>query len=222
MREKIADIYEGLRQRKNEIDLTRADQILPGWRDYIGKTLYESRSSKHNPTDEMDEWTIDDVSVMAKDPNTVWETTGCFHFPDGKVTKKLVEEARDYVEKYENIPLDMFQILFHISRHDKWGKSMAGEPYEPGVGFKFRNMAFDPADHKEKIEADRKEYEEYYKPREGYVACERCGKQIPEDQAVKHKLIYQGTLYGKKAVLSRVATFCSGQCAMDEQMSLEG
>jgi hypothetical protein len=81
----------------------------------------------------------------------------------------------------------------------------------------------DKGDFGEKINADREEYERTYKPREGYVKCERCGKQVPENEVVKYKLIYQTwDQYRGRYVTSRIGTFCSGECAMNEQMALEG
>ena len=127
----------------------------------------------------------------------------------------------------------MFEVILSIERTQVWGngaapfrngattKVMSSERYtENGFG---HNVSLDPDSFKEKIVKDKEEYEKYYAPREGYVACERCGKQVPINEAVKHKLFYIGLdrFTGRRRSLTRVGTFCSGECAMNEQMALE-
>ena len=86
-----------------------------------------------------------------------------------------------------------------------------------GVKYAWSQEALAPT-----IDKIRREYEENYAPREGCVACERCGKQVPMAEVVKYKLIYQGlNQFGVRSVIERIGTFCSGRCAENEQMSLE-
>ena len=222
MREKLADIYGKLLSRKEEIDKEMTGKMLPGWESLIGKKLYRCMSSYRNPTSELEEWTVYDIGIVAKDNRELSDYLGHYGIPTGKITKKLVEEAKEYVDKYESVPLEMFEILFLIEGRLGGSRVTTGERYKPGVGFKDEKISFHPADFNEKIEADQIEYDKNYRPREGYVACERCGKQVPEKDVVRYKLIYRGSMYGRQMVMNRMGTFCSGQCAMDEQMSLEG
>lgn len=48
------------------------------------------------------------------------------------------------------------------------------------------------------------------------------GKQVPNDKLVKHRIIFQGLVNGKRKLKELVMNFCSGECAMNEQCSREG
>lgn len=219
MREKIADIYERLVQRNKEIDEDFLNKLYPDAKDFIGKKLYVCRSSFRNPSNELEEWIITDVSIIQKNTRN-----GYIFMPHSKkITKKFIESVEAYIEMYENLPLDTFDVFFSIERSDKYGKTSSGLRYVVGSGFTDKNVSLDPKDFDEKIKADKEEYEKYYKPREGCVACERCGKQVPIENVVKYKLIYQSwdSRYGRR-VVNRIGQFCSGDCALNEQMSLEG
>lgn len=61
-----------------------------------------------------------------------------------------------------------------------------------------------------------------YAPREGCTPCAYCGKQVPNDKLVKHRIIFQGLENGKRKIKEQVMNFCSGECAMNEQCSREG
>lgn len=58
--------------------------------------------------------------------------------------------------------------------------------------------------------------------REGCTPCAYCGKQVPNDKLVKHRIIFQGLENGKRKIKEQVMNFCSGECAMNEQCSREG
>ena len=226
MKELLADKYVRL---KNELDghkMAIAEQMYPGCKDLVGKTVYECRSRKQYPTDEFYEWKIDECyGITAKDikRHEVAKLVGGYSFPaGGKVTKKLIAECEEYVRKYKELPIDVFDVFFSIVRYDEKWKTSSGLRYSPETGFE-QNFGLNKSDFDEKIKADKEEYEKTYKPREGYIKCERCGKQVPESEVVKYKLIYQAWDYQRgRYVTSRIGTFCSGECAMNEQMSLEG
>jgi radical SAM protein with 4Fe4S-binding SPASM domain len=65
-----------------------------------------------------------------------------------------------------------------------------------------------------------------------YVRCEKCRKVVLKTQSIKHNIIGRGrkqtwnswkNRYEDKAcVTTTLMTFCSGQCAGNEQMSREG
>lgn len=226
MKELLADKYARLKNELDEYEMVIAEQMYPGCKELVGKTIYECRSSKQCPTDEFYEWKIDKCyGITAKDNkrHEVAKLVGGYSFPaGGKVTKKLVAECEEYVRKYKELPIDVFDVFFSIVRYDEKWKSSSGLRYSPETGFE-RNFSLDKSDFDEKIKADREEYERTYKPREGYVKCERCGKQVPENEVVKYKLIYQAWDSRRgRYVANRIGTFCSGQCAINEQMSLEG
>lgn len=58
--------------------------------------------------------------------------------------------------------------------------------------------------------------------RSGFTPCAYCGKQVPNDKLVKHRIIFQGLENGKRKIKEQVMNFCSGECAMNEQCSREG
>ena len=58
---------------------------------------------------------------------------------------------------------------------------------------------------------------ELYEPREGYIPCTYCGKQIPEDTAVNYTVVarqYPG--------MKKTAKYCPGDCGVHDQMAHEG
>ena len=228
MREKIADTYAKLVKREKEIRKEIAKKLFPGVEDLVGKKLYRLQSSPRHPNDELEEWTITGFSSVGKNRHELADYLGGYSLPGAKIiTKVVLEEAKAYMEKYESAPLDMFEVIFYIERTHTWkdgstSKAMSSERYTE-TGFP-NNTSLDPESFKEKIAKDKEEYEKTYAPREGYIACERCGKQVPVNEVVKYKLIYQGYDQNlrKARVMSRIGTFCSGECAMNEQMSLEG
>ena len=237
MKEKVADAYARLRKVEMDLPGEIGRKIYPDADNVIGKKLYRCTSSARFPAKDLEEWTITGISVIPKDRYKLYDYLGGWRMPVGRPTKKLVADAEEYIKKYISAPLDMFDLFFNIERTTTWkdssgevheSLSMTGERYNVETGFElFRGevrVSLNPDDFAEKIARDMEEYEKYYAPREGYVACERCGKQVPENEAVKYKLIYQGYDQNlrKARVMSRIGTFCSGECAMNEQMSLEG
>lgn len=48
------------------------------------------------------------------------------------------------------------------------------------------------------------------------------GIKVPNDKLVKHRIIFQGLVNGKRKIKEQVMNFCSGECAMNEQCSREG
>lgn len=226
MKELLADKYIRLKNELDEYKMAIAEQMYPGCKGLVSKTIYECRSCKQYPTDEFYEWKIDKCyGITTKDINRheVAKLVGGYSFPaGGRVTKKLISKCEEYVRKYKELPIDTFDVFFSIVRYDEKWKSSSGLRYSPETGFE-RNFGLNKSDFDEKIKADKEEYERTYKPREGYVKCERCGKQVPENEMVKYKLIYQAWDYQcGRYVTSRIGAFCSGECAMNEQMSLEG
>lgn len=229
MKELLADKYARLKAEENNFKKNLAEEIYPGIENLVGKTIYECHSSKRNPNADFDEWKITEYSVLGKDKYGLAKKLGDrYGFPYAKkITKALIADCEDYLSKLKNLSTDDLEVIFYVERNTPQWKSSTGIRYSKEKGFEDRygmiNYGFSKDDFKERIEKDREEYEKYYAPREGYVACERCGKQVPENEAIKYKLIYQAwDQYRGRYVTSRIGTFCSGECAMNEQMSMEG
>ena len=229
MKELLADKYARLKAEENDFKKNLAEEIYPGIENLVGKTIYECHSSKRNPNAGFDEWTVTGYSVLGNDMNDLAKKLGGHYgFPYGKkVTKVLIADCEAYLAKFKGLTTEDFDVMFYVERNTPQWKSSMGIRYSKDKGFEDRygkiNYSFNKDGFNERVENDRKEYEEYYAPREGYVACERCGKQVPENEVVKYKLIYQAWDYQcGRYVTSRIGTFCSGECALNEQMSLEG
>jgi hypothetical protein len=229
MKELLADKYTRLKAEEDNFKKNLAEEIYPGIENLVGKTIYECHSSKRNPNADFDEWEITGYSVLWKDIHGLAMKLGdryCFPYAK-KITKALIADCEDYLSKLKDLSTDDLEVIFYVERNTPQWKSSKGIRYSKDKGFEDRygkiNYSFNKDDFNERIENDRKEYEEHYAPREGYVACERCGKQVPENEVVKYKLIYQtwDSCRGRY-VASRIGTFCSGECALNEQMSLEG
>ena len=48
-------------------------------------------------------------------------------------------------------------------------------------------------------------------------------RQVAIDKVVKHKIIYRSRdKFGKACVVERIGTFCSGECAYNQQCAYEG
>lgn len=85
-----------------------------------------------------------------------------------------------------------------------------------------KNVSFKKDPLLKEYEIRKKRYLDLYAPREGCTPCAYCGKQVPNDKLVKHRIIFQGLVNGKRKLKEQVMNFCSGECAMNEQCSREG
>lgn len=229
MKELLADKYARLKAEEDDFKKNLAEEIYPGIESLVGKTIYECHSSKRTPNADFDEWEITGYSVLGKDMHGLARKLGDrYGFPYAKkITKALIADCEDYLSKLKILSTDDLEVIFYVERNTPQWKSSMGIRYSKDKGFEDRygkiNYSFNKGDFNERVESDREEYEKYYAPREGYVACERCGKQVPENEVVKYKLIYQAwdSCRGRY-VASRIGVFCSGECALNEQMALEG
>lgn len=223
----IAEAYEELRLRHKQYKDSLARTLFDGdISSMIGKKVYTLLSSPKHPSEECEEWTITRYGVLLKDRNK-WGRQIGYDIPSGKrITKKLLEEAQSYIREYEKIPLDEFYITFGIERVDNNCKTSTGIRFRDG---QFETLNGTPVSFSQDVFQDliaehKRLYEEKYAPREGCVPCERCGKQVPLSDVVRYKLVYRAWDFERQRgyVTDRIGVFCSGECAMNEQMSLEG
>ena len=178
----------------------------------IGSTLYvlEAWGGTPEPDKYVREYTYEKAVVSFAGVNS-WGRPQI----KSKATRNSLKALQVYYDKIRNAEPELWLDLKKLGYDCYYSSRKASEINN--IRIAWNREALQP-----EIEKQRKDYVKLYAPREGYVACERCGKQVPIDKAVKSKLIYQGMLNGKKAVLSRIGTFCSGECADEQQMSLEG
>ena len=224
MRKTLNERYLELKKEFDEYKNELADRINPGCQGLVGKNLYVFHSSPRHPSKEPEIWDIRSVSAVLNS-NYSRENKVKAWMPTGRITKVLIKEVEDFLEGFKSIPVERFDLFLDLYRETNGCRCSTGLRYRNGKFEDGNNQVFfDPSGIEEKYQSDLKLYEEMYKPREGYVACERCGKQVPIGEETKYKLIYQAYDYNKRKcfVTSRMGTFCSGKCAVEEQMSLEG
>lgn len=178
-----------------------------------GATLYTCTDSPlcFNPHETIEEWTVTGYLIQFS------RMKRCSQPRVNKVARRAdLDAIIDYwctIQKAEPV----LQIL--VERSLKFGRaeSMVRAKDIDCVKYAWTPEALAPT-----IEKIRREYEKNYAPREGCVACECCGKQVPTAEAVKYELIYPlFDRFGVCCVLHRIGTFCSEKCAESVQMSLE-
>jgi len=127
-------------------------------------------------------------------------------------SKPQVEQIKYY---FENADLDLDKILFHYHYFIDLGGRCSG-------AFKFSDL--NTYLNKEQAETKSLEFSDKYKHEQGlvdkgtHIRCERCRKITETDKVVNFHL-HSYVNYGSQG---RNGKFCSGECAGNEQMSLEG
>jgi len=54
------------------------------------------------------------------------------------------------------------------------------------------------------------------------IKCNRCQKEIEVSKSITLKIYYRDRVNGKAVTKSYLGQFCCGECAGNEQMSMEG
>ena len=195
------------------IEITRARLIDELQIPLPGVPLYECIASPRcfNPDEVIKEWTIAGDFLR-------FEGINIYSRPRvNKVARRTdLNTIIGYWSALQKAEPDM---LIRVYRLGKFGREEGAVQAKEidGVKYAWSREAIAPT-----IDKIRHEYEKNYAPREGCVACERCGKQVPVAKVVKYELIYQGLdQFGVRRIIHRIGTFCSGKCAESEQMSLE-
>lgn len=172
---------------------------------------FDRKEEKYVP----EEWVITKIEVIFG------------HIKDRPIRPKINKRAsekdiillRNYFSWIKNNNKDIF---FYIERCYSSGKILSGVGLSSikEVGdYAFTVEALEPI-----MEKKTKRWIELYKPREGYTACAYCGKQVPIEKVVKHKIIGRGwdERRHKQVVTEQIMEFCSGECAFNEQCAREG
>ena len=195
------------------IEITRARLVDELQIPLPGVPLYECVASHRcfNPDKAIKEWTITGDFL-------IFEGINIYSRPRvNKVARRA--DLNTIIDYWNTLQQAVPDLLILVKCREKFGRVEGAVRVREidGVKYAWSREALAPT-----IDKIRREYEENYAPREGCVACERCGKQIPVAEAVKYELIYQGLdQFGVRRVIHRIGTFCSGKCAASEQMSLE-
>lgn len=135
------------------------------------------------------------------------------------VKKRATSKNVESIKKYYNELAKNGDIVFTIRRNTNYGYISCCVPLNSinNDRFSFNKNGLD-----ETIKKHNEEYHRLFKPKDGYTACEYCGKQTPNDKLVREKIIYQDYKNGKKCVVTHDGVFCSDECAHNEQCSREG
>lgn len=140
------------------------------------------------------------------------------------INKRATQTNIDELENYFNVLKENGEIFFMTIRYADETRSK--RTMKSGVHLNEIDndtYSFSEENLSEAIERQNKEYLEKYAPKDGYVACEYCRKQVAIDKVVKHKIIYRSRdKFGKACVVERIGTFCSGECAYNQQCAYEG
>lgn len=135
-----------------------------------------------------------------------------------KVTKDYLDNAREYVNLLDKAEV-VTKVLIH--RPGMYSAESARlSDIIPSKGYSFNEY-----DLKEISEKRR----ELYAPRDGYVPCAYCRKQVRIEEVVKHDIIFQNSRPDpfsksgyKRFVDRKTNNYCSGKCAGNDQMAHEG
>lgn len=135
-----------------------------------------------------------------------------------RATDKDIKLIKEYFEEIKNTKC---VIIYHVKNKDKYGVNSRGISH---YDIDNKKYSFTENGLDDEIARKNKEYEEVYKPREGYTACAYCRKQVPNDRLIKKTIIGRGwdRIQQKQVVTREVLSFCSSECAFNEQCSREG
>ena len=160
------------------------------------------------------EWNVTKVSLIMNDDyrgNLRWRP---------EINKRASQKDIDLMTQYLADLKEYGEVFFSIEKYDKIGHTMAGLRLSKIDNDKY---AFKREALAESIAKHNQNYIEHYAPKEGYVPCSYCRKQVPLDKVVKSTLIYRTRdRFGKACVAEEVRNYCSGKCAYNDQCAHEG
>jgi hypothetical protein len=127
---------------------------------------------------------------------------------DKRPTRILLAEFEKYVASY--IPKDSdIRLRWEIKREGGGSSSSAIKPTD--IDDKRYSLS------RELLLPRQEELRQLYEPREGYIACTYCRKQIPENEAVDYTVIAR-----QYPNMRKTAKYCPGNCGPYDQMAHEG
>lgn len=133
-----------------------------------------------------------------------------------RCTKKDIDKLLEFFDRIKKADREIYYRTEWDGKYGKCSHSVKlSEIDNKNVSFKKDHLL-------KEYEIRKKRYLDLYAPREGCTPCAYCGKQVPNDKLVKHRIILQGLENGKRKIKEQVMNFCSGECAMNEQCSREG
>lgn len=195
-----------------ELEQKLDNYILSKTEEFKNKTvIYKRDWLTGKKSNGAEPWDIDEIHFsIHKNPHT----------ERPHINKRASSEHINQLQEYFDELKQYGEIFFCTSKKDTIGKWSSGV-WLSDIDNDY--YAFSPDDLKDAIERHNKIYEDKYAPREGYVHCDYCHKQVPIDKVVKSTIFYRGRdNYGIMRSLKREGTFCSGQCAFNEQCACEG
>ena len=143
-----------------------------------------------------------------------------------RCTKQNIEELKHYFEQIKN---SSYRLLYFVNKVSKYGTTSYAVDSKDinGIEYAYTAKELEPAK-----KAWEEEWRKYYAPREGYTACSRCLKQIPNNKIIYRVIFGTGRkqvfdswikrFVSKAYVTKENMPFCSEECAHSEQCSMEG
>ena len=130
------------------------------------------------------------------------------YFFGKRPSKEKVNEMKNYIQHYPSMEKQV--IIAH---------SYMSGTYKSSGGTAYGNLETDKtialtADELSPLLEERKEK---YAPREGYVPCTYCRKQVPEKDAVEYTVIAR-----QYTNMRKTALYCCIDCGAHDQMAHEG
>ena len=137
-----------------------------------------------------------------------------------KPTKEDIKLLLDFINNFDTQEKEIF-----VYYTKKSGTSTCSGAYKYSEVIENKRLSF----NRDELIPVQQELNEKYAPREGYKPCAYCGRQVPENTMVSHKIIFQSsrpdpfskTGY-KRFVDEKVNKYCSNQCGGNDQMAHEG
>lgn len=135
-----------------------------------------------------------------------------------RATQKDLDAIKTYIEYLKDMywtgKMSLMLILSPMDGSDL----LVRVRYPSEFNDRSRNFMYftDKSEAEEEYNRCMAEYNELYRPREGYVPCAHCRKQVPEDKVVSDEILVKDGWGNLKKVRMQ---FCSEECAMKEAIS---
>lgn len=164
-----------------------------------------------------DEYEVVRVELCPAEPHIYnWKREPYIAPERKRINKGELEALKEYFEWYK---VDGGELGFNLSQKNEWWVATSFRRY----GDIKDSFCFAEEERDNKIEEKKEQYRREYQLKPGYIRCERCGRPVLENEAVRSNIIGRGrNQWGKAIVTKTPMVFCSGECAYNEQCAHEG
>lgn len=138
------------------------------------------------------------------------------------INKRATQKDLDSIKSYLDYLMEMhfsgkMSLMLILSPMDG-SDLLVRVRYPSEFNDRSRNFMYftDKSEAEEEYNRCMAEYNELYRPREGYVPCAHCRKLVPEDKVVSDEILVKDGWGNLRKVRMQ---FCSEECAMKEAIS---